>query len=341
MAVTSLESGDLEASKQYFTKALALSNDPEYHLGLALTYLANEEFKLGWEKYEYRLDMTVFGYDFSSIPVPRWQGEDLNGKLVYILPEQGLGDTLHLVRFVKLLKQQYNVTVLLGCAAELTRLFQMSQLADKLCGTKKVPMHDYYIPVMSLPLRLHVYQPSQFMSDPYLFVDANLIQLWKEKIGSNKKIKVGICWHGNPAYSHEQRRACQLLDFLFLQEYPHIDVISLQKTLTDDERTMLTVAGFYNAGEQVGDFADTAAVIQNLDLVLTTDTSMLHLAGALGKTTWVMMSYHSEWRHPRQRTSSLWYNDVHLYRQHQPGDWSGVFDAVRTAFKKWVKKASS
>lgn len=336
LAIYHFEHGNMDQALYYYSKAVTLDNSDANHLSYAHALLCNNNFAEGWREYEYRKSTLIYNQPV-EFKAPSWNGEDLNGKTLYVYTEQGVGDCIQFIRFLPLLKEKYNVTVLFVCSNELWRLFGCVPGIDAFVyDLKMLKEHDYYVQLCSLPFFLQIHNVNQLRPEPYLQIDPAINLLWQNRIPKTDKIKIGICWSGNPNFPKNKRRSCQLKDFLFLLIHPHIAFFSLQKVVTPDELQMLTIAGIPNLGPEFNDFADTGAAIEQMDLIISVDTSISHLAGALGKPTWLLLSYYNEWRFPITRETSPWYTSINYIRQTQAGDWRSVFAKVNEMLKALI-----
>ncbi|MDR3550798.1 MAG: glycosyltransferase family 9 protein, partial [Candidatus Babeliales bacterium] len=274
------------------------------------------------------------------------------GKRVLIRAEWGLGDMIQFMRYAKILKHA-GATVILQAFDPLLQLFKRCDFLDGVIGQHdSIPPVDIHIPLLSLPLICGTILETIPADIPYIFADPILIDYWHEKLKSDENLKVGICWHSKPIYIEDHmftRRSIALEEFIPLA-LEHVSFYSLQKEFGTDEiqkiaSSPLAVATFDDDFDvSHGRFSDTAAVIMNMDLVITADTSIVHVAGALGKQVWVLLPYAAEWRwlpsHPKYAHSSStpWYPNMRLFRQTTPGDWTAVIHEVRQALIKLVKK---
>lgn len=326
--------GLFKEAKYCIEKAIALKNEHKDHFIYACILLATQDYTNGWKEFEYRLYFTGKNYNKLKLTTPIWNGQDdLNNKTIVIKCEQGLGDNIQFVRFVPLLKKLYpTVTVILTCPAALYTLFNQIKGVDTLLCTKEIPKQDYYIPLPSLPFVLKIHNESQLKSPPYLKADVNRIHYWQKKLAQNKP-KIGFCWAGNPEHINNARRNCPLENFLTLKLNSDVTWYSLQKNLSKEESELLTYANIHNLNEQLNDFNDTLAVIHELDIVISIDSAIAHLAGAAGKKVLLILNYETEWRHPRHVSHSPWYPSVKLLRQASPGNWDSVFRLLEEEIK--------
>jgi tetratricopeptide (TPR) repeat protein len=309
----------------------------------AQTLLAMGRYAEGWQEFEIRwsLDHTSPFWRQAelekSYTSKRWTGEDLSGKKILLYPEQGFGDTILASRYIPLVKAR-GAQVIFNCQPALRRLLQHIPGIDQLVeGEVLGGAVDYHAPLMSLPgifktevsavppaMPLHV--PPDVPPEA-----ARLLALAKDRL------KVGIVWTGNPYFTANARRAVSLARFLPLAEIPGVQLFSLQKGLAEQELTDCCAPPLIPAlGPHLNDFADTAAVLKQLDLVIMTDSAVAHLAGALNVPVWNLISTGAYWLYLQSREDSPWYPSMRLFRQREPGDWDGVFERVKVELRKAV-----
>jgi tetratricopeptide (TPR) repeat protein len=339
--------GYIDQAIEVFKKAIL--QKPEYalaHFSLGLAYLANGDFDHGWSEYEWR--WFVYNESPKKFIRPRWDGSDVAGKRIYVYAEQGFGDTFHFIRYLALLKDQ-GAYVIFQCQAPLKQLLQLCPYIDALITFRDTfSEFDYHTPLLSLPLMFNTRVTTIPAQVPYLYAEERLVQQWRKKLDSDgTQFRVGICWHGNATYETAFLRhvvatkSCPLSHFKVLASVPGVVFYSLQKMHGLEQ---LTVDGndqwlhtFDDAFDVVhGRFMDTAAVIQNLDLVISIDTSICHLAAALGVPTWILLPASADWRWMQYRADSPWYPTVRLFRQIVRGDWQGIMDTVAYALREAV-----
>lgn len=327
---------DAEA-EQHFNRAMALK--PDYmlpRLNLGFMQLALGRFAEGWKNYEARFDPRLpdNGIPLPPVSAPQWRGEDLNGKSLLVWGEQGFGDQIQCSRYIPLIKQRWDVRITLVCRGGLKRLFQTLQGVDELHAHSPELVlpdrYDYWIMPFSIPLCMGDVQniPARV---PYLYAIPEDVKRWQSRLGTHP-FKVGLLWRGNQRHHNDDWRSLPgPARFSSLLEIPGIDFISLQK----EKDATLSNAFFkqtqvINLGESLEDFADTAAVVAQLDLVVTVDTSVAHLAGAMGKPCWVMLPYYrTDWRWQRERTDTPWYPTMRLFRQGKDEDWEPVIESIK------------
>jgi tetratricopeptide (TPR) repeat protein len=301
----------------------------------ALGMLLIGRYEEGWRDYEWRLAAKDFPSRRPDLELPTWQAEDLSGRHLLVLGEQGLGDTIQFVRYLPLLAER-NCKVTFLAPTKLVRLLRRSiQPAEIVSELKAGQAIDFHVALMSLPLRFNTTLASIPHNVPYLRAEPELEARWKAQIGAHG-FKIGIAWQGNPKIA--EGRSIPLEQFVPLSRVPGVRLISLQKHVGLDQLAGLSKdAAIENLGEAFDSspdaFIDTAAVMTNLDLVITADTSIAHLAGALGRPTWVALKHVPDWRWLLDRDDCPWYPTVRLFRQPRPDDWASVFARINQELK--------
>ncbi|WP_321876643.1 tetratricopeptide repeat-containing glycosyltransferase family protein [Paraburkholderia bannensis] len=336
--------GRVEESIDAYRHALALR--PDYtaaRTNLALPLLRLGNYEEGWPLYESRHDpsMGVGGIARAPVPYPQWQGESLAGKSILVWPEQGLGDSLQFCRYVPMLKALGAAQVSVACAPTQQRLFETLAGADRviaLNGQGRIERHDYWCLMMSLPLRFGTTVATIPARVPYLHARPGEVEQWRARLPKGA-LKVGLVWAGNPRADQassnaiDQRRSLDAQSFVSLLGTPGVTFVSLQ--MGDATRPQIAALPAalrpFDPMGGVRDFADTAAIVANLDLVITVDTSMAHLAGALGRPVWVLSRYGACWRWFKDREDSPWYPGARVFRQTQPDAWDDVLRRVEQA----------
>ncbi|GAB4137842.1 MAG: tetratricopeptide repeat protein [Planctomycetaceae bacterium] len=329
-----LELSEIQQAVECYSRAIALSpNNPHARCNRALAYLISGDDQQGWREYEHRWSLP--NHRQPDFPQPRWKGEPLSGRTVLLDWEQGLGDSLQFVRFAKIVQQQGG-TVILRCQPPLATLLRKTPGIEQLVADgEPLPDFDVYAPLMSLPFLLNLKTDSLPKCVPYVFAESELVKHWSPQIATENGFRIGICWRGNPGHHRDQFRSIPLAEFQTLSSVPHLRFFSLQKgSLKQNEQHTAEMLSLIDFGDQLdeqhGPFMDTAAIMQNLDLVITADTAVAHLAGAMGIPVCVLLCDIPEWRWQLKRTDSPWYPTMRLYRQTSLGDWSGVFQELAT-----------
>ncbi len=286
-------------------------------------------WKEGFAEFEWRKKQAESAWRFPQRSRPEWLGrEDLSGKTLLIRAEQGFGDTLQFARYGALANAR-GATVIMAVQPDLKRLLQNGLSGvDAVIGLDEPePPHDFQVPIMSLALAFGTEVETVPASVPYIKAEKSLVADWREKLGTHG-FKIGVSWHGSP---HSGGRSFPLAALAEIASLPGVRLISLQKGAGSEQLHRLPsgmcvedLGPAYDAG----DFADTAAVIAALDLVITCDTAMAHLAGALGRPAWIALKQSADWRWLTGRDDSPWYPTARLFRQPAAGDWKSVFAAM-------------
>lgn len=328
---------------EYYQKADELNINSKYiNYFLAVSYLKTKNFKDGWKYYEDRPSRApgiltqLHRYNELLESKPVWNGEDIKDKTLFLYYEAGLGDTIMYARYIPLLKdkcakilfkpQSGLVTFLDGCDFGV-------EMVDCQTPIESV-VADTHIPIMSLPYVLQLNSEKDIpASDKFLKSDPEKVKIFKDKYFNNDKLKIGIKWQGNPAY--DTCRIIPLEAFHKLLDLPNTKFYSLQKDDGAEEIEKLpSKFELIDLGPEFNDFADTAAAVENLDLVICNDTSVAHLVGGLGKPCWVMLPYVCNWRWHTDISYSPWYDSVKLFKQIEPDNWDEVFDRLHDELTK-------
>lgn len=329
--------GQVDEAITYFQKALQLEPDlADAHVNMSLALLLSGDFKQGWREYEWRQKLRDFyKRDFSQ---PFWDGSDISGLTILIHAEQGYGDTIQFIRYAPLIAQR-GAKVMVECLKELASLLKNVEGIDNIIvRDEQLPEFDVHCPLLSLPLVFNTALESIPANIPYITADMILVQKWRDKIKSdNSKLKIGLTWSGNPKHVDDQNRSCPLEIFSSFRQLNNITFYSLQKgEAAEQVKNSLEGLKFFDYTEELNDFSDTAAFIENLDLIISVDTAVAHLAGALGKPVWTLLPFVPDWRWMLNREDSLWYPTMRLFRQPTLGDWKSVIDKVAEELQKKI-----
>ncbi len=327
--------GQLAEAVSQYQEAHRLKPDyAEAHLNRALAWLLAGDFERGWPEYEWRWQCKDFPSSKRSFSQPLWDGSSLAGRTILLHAEQGLGDTIQFVRYAPLVKRRGG-TVILECQSALLRLLQSCAGVDRLLAKgSSLPHFDVHAPLLSLPGILGTTLSTIPAEVPYLFDDANLVEHWRQELSHLRGFKIGIAWQGSLRYKADRQRSCRRAVFAPLARLEGVHLISLQKgtgaeQLVDDANPFSVTDLGSDFDEVSGPFMDTAAVMQQLNLVVSVDTAVAHCAGALGVPVWVALPFAPHWTWMLQREDSPWYPTMRLFRQKQWGDWDEVFGASR------------
>lgn len=321
----------IEDAIQSYDCAIAL--DPDYqaaYFNKSMALLLLGDFERGWPLYEHRWQCKFFTAPRSDFPQPLWLGrEALAGRTILLTCEQGFGDTIQFCRFARQVAALGARVVLMVPPALAGLLEGLDGVGRILAKGDSLPPFDFHCPLLSLPLALGTRLDSIPAAPAYLKADPARVLAWAARLGAPDRPRIGLVWSGSTGHVLDAYRSMALSHLLpYLP--PGYRYVCLQKELREVDREALQEHGeiSYFADELV-DFADTAALCMQMDLILSVDTSVAHLAGALGRPTWVMLPPHPDWRWLLGRNDSPWYPSVRLYRQSSVGDWSAVFKSVR------------
>src|SRR3974390_2694927 len=308
--------------------------DALYNRGLIRLLVG--QYKDGWADHEWRWETTFFPSKRPKINVPIWQGEDLSGRHLLVFSEQGFGDMIQFAIYLPLLVER-KCKVTFFAPAQLKRLFKLSfqsiEIVSELEGIHGI---DFQVALMSLPHRFNTEPLSIPNKVPYLKIEPHLETRWKDRIGT-QSFKIGIAWSGNPTHKNDHNRSINLSLFLPLLD-AQATFVSLKTDIRPNDAALLKEQkNILNFGEELKDFSDTAAIISNLDLVISVDTSVAHLAGALGKPIWVLLPFVPDWRWLLDREDSPWYPTARLFRQNGTRVWDTVIARVSTALHDFVQ----
>lgn len=321
--------GRVDDALACYEQALRLRPDyPEAHRNRALLWLARGDFARGLPEYEWRLRCR--GHDPSPSTRPRWWGEDLGGRTVLLHAEQGLGDTVQMLRYCPLVKER-GARVVAAVPACLLRLAACCSGLDQVVALGgELPDHEVQAPLMSLPAIFGTTVESIPSAASYLSVEHR--QIHQPASG----LRVGIAWQGNPRHPSDRRRSFPLACFEPLTALAGITLVSLQQGAGTEQLDALRgrIAVEEPPGFARGDVFDTATVIGGLDLVIAPDTAVAHLAGALGRPAWVALGSPSDWRWLADREDTPWYPSMRLFRQSTPGSWREVFERIAAALRE-------
>jgi hypothetical protein len=305
---------------------------------LAVCYLLQGNYAQGWPAYESRWDYEHLAGTEPKYSQPRWRGEDLKGKTILVVGEQGHGDCIQFVRFVYNLHEQ-GAVVKLQVTDGLIPLLSSSNIIQQVGGYTQDPGHfDYWVPIMSIPGILGVTVENLPRIQSYMSADPALHAAWLARLGPKRRMRVGISWSGRRDAWLNQHKGVPFETVLdMIRNSPEYEWINLQIDATDDEERALADAGVTRYPGSITSFADTAALIMCADVVISVDTAITHLAGSLGRPVWVMLNQYScDWRWLLGRDSSPWYSTARLFRQPVRGDWATVTRKI-TQYLGWFK----
>ncbi len=339
MAAAFQDKLELDKAQRCFQKAIL--NNPDYseaHWNKALCHLLAGFFPEGWNEYQWRFRIKDIFFN-RHFPQPLWDGGNLNGKRILLYAEQGFGDTIQFIRYVPLVVKQGG-RVFVECQADLFPLLEAMPGIERLIKQgDPLPDFDIQCPLLSLPLAFNTTLEDIPVEFPYLSINLNKIQKWRQYLAADQsKKKVGLVWAGRPTHKKDRKRSLALEAFKPLTDIPRITFYSLQKGEAGQQikNSSKGIKLIDVTGELV-DFTETGALIENLDLVISVDTAVAHLTGALGRPIWTLLPYLPDWRWLLNREDSPWYPSMRLFRQPSPGDWTSVILSVRDCLLKIIK----
>ena len=322
------DQGDLDEAAACHRRALELDpSSAEAHKAFGLTLLKAGHWNQGWSEYSWRWQTQ--DYTNRQLPLPLWNGQHVPDSTVVLHAEQGLGDTIQFVRYAPLVKARAG-RVMLHCPPELARLLSTCPGVQQVEILKEhLPAPAFHVSLMNLPQIFGTTDATIPAGIPYLVADPGLTKRWGEELGPREGCNIGVVWQGNPGHKNDRNRSFAVTRFASIAALPGVRLFSLQKGAGAEQ---LYGAGGHlpitNLGHRLFDFQETAAVLNNLDLLICPDTSITHLAGALGVPVWVALPFAADWRWLLSREDSPWYPTLRLYRQPQPGNYDTVFERM-------------
>jgi len=342
------ENRDLKKAEICLLNSLKIDpNFSQANVDLAYTYHLQGRWNEAWELYEHRFNLYPQLKKINKIygENKRWVGDDVKSKRILLYSEQGIGDAINFVRYIPLLKEK-GCYVIVHCANEIKTIIEKCQGVDETVGYNdfydeknkiKLPKYDLHCSLLSLPFLLkNPIIPSES------YIESNL----QTNLENYKGFKIGICWAGSPRHPNDRYRSCHLKNFKKINNIPNVTLFGLQKDKRSRQYSTGEIVNFVEDSsnmqiidlkEKIKTFDDTAAIIDQLDLVITVDTSLLHLAGAMGKETWALIPWNCDWRWKSKGESTVWYPSVRLFRQKDLGDWETVFEEVKKEVLKKIE----
>jgi tetratricopeptide (TPR) repeat protein len=318
-----------------FDSAIALRPDhAQTHLSKAACLLQSGDFGGGWPEYEWRLRLPELAASVRDFPQPRWMGErSIAGRTILLYGEQGLGDTIQFSRFVPEVVARGGRVVLEVQRSLVRLLANLPGVAEAVAQGDDLPPFDLHCPLPSLPSVLGT-ALENLPVKPYLAAGPELAVPWLQRVRAFPSLRVGLVWAGTTSLGADSRRSMAFAALRPLAEVRGVSFLSLQKDRAAGQMGRSEALRPYDFTDELIDFADTAALVEALDLVISIDTSVAHLAGALGKPVWVLLRFDADWRWLRDRDDCPWYPTARLFRQTAPGDWDGVVSRVAAALRE-------
>jgi tetratricopeptide (TPR) repeat protein len=322
--------GRFDEARSWFERALALEpNNPALHQNHAMELLIAGEWEQGFDEYERRLEeKSIF---VRTWPKPRWDGTDPAGRTILLAGEQGIGETIDLVRYAPLLAQRGARVVMEVQEPIVSLIARVSGVSEVIAQGQNLPEHDFYSYLPSLPHLFHTTPQTVPAAVPYLSADPARAESWRQKLAEyGNDLKVGLVWGGSAHHRSDIHRSMLLVEFAPLAEVKGVRFFSLQtgpqaSQVLSAPREMQLV----DLGKSLTSFEETAAALANLDLLITVDTAIAHLAGAMGRPVWNLLAVAPDWRWLLNRSDTPWYPTMRLFRQPSYGDWAGAMQQVK------------
>ena len=340
LALTHLTRGERDLASLRYREALAREPEsPAAHMGLGELLLSLGEYPPGWMEYAWRNKLDQARGTLPKMSAAQWNGMHLPGGTLLLVADQGFGDMIQFARYIPWIKQRVpNLAV--GWGPEVTAL--LGRHPDiSICFPKwaDAPPHDAYVLLSSLPQIFNTELATIPAPIPYLTMDPGRVAFWKQRLdaagqqsGSARRLRIGLAWSGRPTHPNNLRRSIRLETLAPIMAISGVDFFGLQKPFPDEDRAFAaTQPHFTDLSAELADFAETGAAMQALDLVIAVDTAVVHLAGALGVTAWVLVPEPADWRWLLDREDSPWYPSLRLFRQRKPTDWAPVVADIAQA----------
>ena len=332
------ECGDPKGAVPFLQRSIQLAPaHPTAQFNLAVAYLLAGDYARGWPQYETRWNYEHLAGALPNYTQPRWTGQDIKDKTVLVVGEQGHGDNIQFVRFIGDIIER-GARVILTLNPSLRPLILGPSIPTILVDGDPLPEFDYWIPIMSISGVIGTTVENIASVQYYLTADVQLQQEWRTRLGLKHRLRVGFCWSGRRDTWINRHKAMPFETMLeLIKRNPGYEWVNLQCDCTAEEEAELVANGVRAYPGAIRSFADSAALIMHMDVVLSVDTAVAHLAGALGRPVWVMLSqYALDWRWLLDRDSSPWYSTARLFRQPRMGDWATVTDKIHQ-FLSWYK----
>lgn len=335
---------DRERATACLLRALGLNHKhPDGHLAMAQTLLATGDFAAGWQEYEWRNETEAGKNTVPPMTSAPWNGMHIPKGRILLIGDQGYGDTIQFARYIQTAAERCE-EIVLGCSAEMGPLLRDLPGVKQFCHRwNDVPGHAAHARLSSLPLLFETRLDTIPNKVPYLRAAPARIAAWKQRLDAQLPPglkRIGLAWTGRPTHPNDRRRSLRLERLLPLAEAGNAAFVSLQKPMPDVDRPLLSrFNGMVDLSNDLTDFGETAALMENLDLIITIDTAMGHLAGALARPVWIMLAKAADWRWLLDRSDSPWYPTARLFRQATPGGWDKPIGEVAAALAHELREA--
>jgi hypothetical protein len=332
------ECGEPVGAIPFLQRSIQLAPEhPTAQFNLAVALLLAGDYTNGFRAYESRWNYEHLAGTLPLFTQPRWTGQDVKDKTVYVIGEQGHGDNIQFVRFVGDITAR-GAKVILAVNSALKPLIQGPAIPNIVCDGDPIPKFDYWVPIMSLPGVLGTTVENLAPVQYYLTANPDLQRQWQDRLGPKNRLRVGFCWSGRRDTWINRHKGMLFEDMLALiRRNPGYEWVNLQVDCSAEEEAELVKAGVTAYPGTISNFADSAALMMHMDVILAVDTAVAHLAGALGRPVWVMLNnFALDWRWLLNRDDSPWYTTARLFRQPKMGDWASVTERIHK-FLSWYK----
>jgi hypothetical protein len=327
--------GEAGAAIGAFMAALARDpQDTEGHLALAHALLAGGDYPAGFREYEWRFRTALYRDALPTITRPTWNGMRMPGQTLLLGADQGYGDSFHFARYIPLAAERCGAVVVLCRPPQVPVLRRLAGVARCITDIRQAGPHAAFAWMASLPFIFGTDLGSIPATTPYLTPDPARRAHWRAELARRLPtggIRVGLVWAGNPDNGADWRRSLPLAALRWIADIPGLSLVSLQRPLPPADQAEAAAMGLPDLGPALADFGETAAVLANLDLLVSVDTAVAHLAGAMGLPAWVLIHQPADWRWLTGRSDSPWYPSLRLFRQPRAGDWDTPLAALRQA----------
>lgn len=330
------QQGRIDESRQILEMIVrTLPGDMTSRFDLAEVLLSQGEFSRGWREYRFRYKLEHTVMNERHVQMPRWEGQPIKGKTLLIHDEQGFGDTFQFLRMVAWARERSGARVILEVNAESHGLAQRYVGYDELAVRGKIPpAFDMHCELMSLPMAMGLQLSDLPGSVGYLRADPARIEKWRARLAALPRPLVGLVWAGRPTHNNDAQRSMSLSDMGVLAQ-EGVSFVALQKgSAAQQAASPPPGMALVSLSDEIDDFDDTAAILSLLDLLISVDSSPVHLAGALGCPAWVLLPFVPEWRWLLQRQDTPWYPEMRLFRQTERGVWGPILESVSVALRQ-------
>ncbi len=338
LAQVLFDRGETEAGRDLLVRALTVAPDDfDVHLALSHALLSDGEFLPGWAEYEWRLRSPLHQRWLPPMPGPAWNGMRLPGKRLLLVADQGYGDAIQFARYIALAAGRCGEAIVL-CRPALVPLFsRLAGVGGCVTDIAGAGAHAAHAFLGSLPFLFGTEPATVPATVPYLTPAPARRRAWRDRLAAGAELRVGLAWAGNPENTSDWRRSIRLERLSGLRHAANVRFVALQTPVPEADRAAMAALAVEDLSAELLDFGETAAAVANLDLVVTVDSAMAHLAGAMGAPVWVLLHQPADWRWLSGRTDSPWYPSMRLFRQERAGDWDTPIARLLAEWESFVR----